>query len=346
MLCLNLESLSVICNNKRKKMNLNWYLIGYENESFEKLWQNIVRWIEIWPFIFPEEDFYVHIRMMTAAECAEKTPSYSATYDENGRWLIFNTVSGHQGDNRPGNTEQPLTDYPPYLLWHEMGEWFGSCFLDYDTEHWDQKCHCGGTEMIAGACPQCTGIAMMGKGMSSHCVKCRAGMWRRTGLKVNFVQTPGEYRWFEANFGWRSKIWPYADLNAQMNSVSGYDYEKYRVIEYLGHDLGWFAGQVIEEPKGKIHIYLDRVIGGDGMPERVITFEDPEVVFDPYPLSIKRKGFRRVSPDPAIAGGSVTVYVYTVEVDGKETPRQGTKVFIDGVLLGYTDSDGSITFTA
>lgn len=317
-------------------MNFRWTLVGYEKEDFSKLWSNIIRWIGLWAFVFPQEEFFVYIVMLTQDEYGKMHPMpYSATYDQSGRWLIFNNKYPYYGDNRPGCTGQPLTEYPPSLLWHEMGEWFGSMVLDYDTEHYDSRAHCDTPiEPIAGMCPQLA----PNNNISSHCVKCRAAMQRTTGLKVNILQTAGEYRWMAENFGWRQNPRPYTDLCAQMADWEHYNYAKYPI----GFDLGQYVDQGIEEPKRKIHFYLERVLGGDGMPARILTFEHPEIVFDPLTVSVKKRGFRSVVPDVAVAGEEVTISVWEM-VDTVKVPVSGVRVFLDGEEVGYTNEDGELS---
>jgi hypothetical protein len=353
------------------------YMVGYESEPFEKLWANLLAWTGLWPFIFPEEDFHWHLLMLTEEEALRYqtelnvggTPRWSQLPPDlapsrtdftqgfsqmSGAWIVSKHMV-YQANCRPGYAVQRLSPIdqmlPPATLWHELAHSLGcDCGggqADYNTIHFDPLYHCGakGT-VLAGMCPQMNGqIFSTGLCVSTLCVRCRVCASRWLGIKTNYRQTWEEHRWFEATFNRPYPCWPNADMNGQMAQVYGYDYDKYPLRYWTwSHDLKWYYAQPTENHKGRVHLHLERIIGGDGLPKVVVTGEHPDYVFDPVEVSVKEKGFLRVSPDPAAAGSRVEIYAYSLE-GGLEKPISGVTVYWGDKDIGQTGADGIVTYT-
>ncbi|MBW2671926.1 MAG: hypothetical protein JRD89_00755 [Deltaproteobacteria bacterium] len=353
------------------------YLVGYESEPFEKLWANLLAWLGLWPFIFPEEEFYWHLLMLTKEEAVRYraelnvagTPRWSQLPDElkpsrtdfthgcnmSGVWIVASNMIYGGEECRPGYAVQRLSSpdqlLPPATFWHEMSHALGcDCGggqADYNTIHFDPLYHCGTSGIVlAGQCPQMDGqVSSRGLCTSTLCVRCRACASRWMGLKTNYRQTLEEHKWFEETFNRPYPCWPYADMNGQMNNISSYDYEKYPLRYWRwDHDLAWYYSRPVENHKGRVRIEMERLIGGDGTPRVVVTAEHPDYVFDPVEISVKEKGFLRVSPDPAIAGSPVQIYAYRLE-NGQERPIAGVDVWWGSLHIGSTGTDGTLTYT-
>jgi len=329
----------------------------------------------LWPHIFPEEEWYWHIVMMTRAEYEavpfvdwniHGTPHWNVIPSNlhpsrkdftqmsqcGGVWLVLND----RYFGTPGWLGQPLVDpaqpLVPGTFWHEFCEALGTATgtgaLDYEIIHYQDRYHCEPLAQPAttGDCPQMdSGCPISG---SSPCVRCRAISARYFGLKTNFRQTQKEYDWIRHFFGWRDMYYPsYVDCCAQSQFVLDYDYQTYPLRDHWDHDLAWYWSQPIDSNTGRIHILLERVIGGDGMVEEVINFEDPELIIDPETLVVKEKGFRKVSPNPVARGAPVTAYCYRLAPDGvTEIPREGTTVKVRDAEIGKTGPDGKKTWIA
>jgi len=198
-----------------------------------------------------------------------------------------------------------------------------------------------GHTLITSNCPQLNGqVYSTGLCISTLCVRCRVCASRWLGVPVNIRQTPDEYTWLKKTFNRPYPCWPYADMNAQMARVHGYNYEKYPLRYWKWeHDLAWYYTHSQTYKNGLVHVHLERILGGDGVPTDVFTGEHPEFIFDPVTASVKDAGFLKVA---AVLRRGETASV--VAVNSAQEPISGVTVKRNGVAIGITDSEGKVTF--
>lgn len=341
------------------------YLVGFEEEDFGALYNLLYKMTGLWPFIFPEEEWYWHIIMLTQGECNSyydywnfggtprfdhiDTRFYPSTrqFDQlcnvSGYWFVFK--DNPPGGAKPGRLRQRLDCYTPITFWHEFCHALG-CDIgqaDYNTIHSNSLYHCGAVGWKSyGDCPQMGGT---GDGLcySSICVRCRACASRYTGKKTNIRQTMAEHKWFEDTFVRPYKCWHSADMSGQMSNVQGYDYDRFPLQYWTWqHNLSWYYAQAVDESVRPVHLIFERTIGGDGIPTEVFTAEHPDYIFDPVSVTIKGDGFLAVTPTIAKIGDTLTAQTLGeagIAISGATVKRNGT-------VVGVTDSNGHLIMTA